>query len=148
MARRTYGEDRRKTVKRSLEDKEVIESFIENLGGETKSGNLLESEEGSDEVEATAKYMLVHPYEGGNFSEALMRGEEVTAKVELYVELEGSETEVYEGHVTYDAGGIFNPRSVVGIEEDSEDERSVFDRENEEMVDEDIEAGSRAAMTD
>jgi hypothetical protein len=147
MARRTYGEDRRKTVERSVEDREVIESFIEELGAEKDSENVLEPGNNPGGVEATARYRLVHPYEGGNFSEALMHGDEVTARVELYVELEESEAEVYTGHVTYDAGDIFHPRSVVEMEE-TEDEESEFDLEDEDIVDEDMEAGSRAAMTD
>ncbi|MFB6241649.1 MAG: hypothetical protein ABEJ36_02490 [Candidatus Nanosalina sp.] len=150
MARRTYGEDRRKTVERSVDDREVIEAFVEELGAETHAENVLEGEADPEELEATARYELVHPYEGGNFADALMRGEEVTARVEFYVEPESSETVVYEGHVTYDAADIFHPASVVGL-----DEVEGSGQDHDDMSDgSDIDVGSEpdsdpaVAMTD
>lgn len=132
MARRTYGEDRKRTVERSVEDRDVIESFIEELGAELNSESALSSDRDAEDIEATAMYELVHPYEGKNFEDALIHGEEVTARVEFYVELGGSETEVYDGHVTYEAGDIFNPASVVGMEEQDPDFQTGQDGRSEE----------------
>ena len=104
------------------------------MGAEIKTESILDSEESAGDIEATAMYDLVHPYEGKNFEDALIHGEEVTARVRFYVELGGSETEVYNGHVTYEAGDIFNPASVVGMEEQNQDFQSGQPVPSEETV--------------
>ncbi len=116
MAKRSYVEDDRKTVKRSIQDRRVIEKFAEELGAEIKPERLLDGEVNPENIEAVARYRLVHPYEAENFSYALMYGEEAAAQVKLFVELPGAETQVYTGEISYNAGDIFNPASVVEME--------------------------------
>ncbi len=76
-----------------------------------------------------------------------MRGERVIARVELEVEGIGRETEVYEGHVTYDAADIFNPGEVFLEDEKDEAEDNMSEevgarKENVASVD------SRSAQVD
>lgn len=142
MARRTYGENERTTVERGVKDRAVIEAFVNELDGSSSAEEVLESADNSEAIEATARYSLVHPYEGENFSEYLMRGEDVTARVEFYVEAEGSETEVYTGHVSYDARDIFSPASVAGLEDDSPEEGLIMSSGEE------VSAESQMAQTD
>lgn len=147
MARRTYGEDERKTVKRSINDKELLESFMAELGVPESSRGHLEMNNPDQDISGVASYRLIHPYEAGNFPEYLMRGEQVTARVELEVEGIGRETEVYEGHVTYDAAEIFNPGEVFLEDEKDESEENMREeigtrKENVASVD------SRSAQVD
>jgi hypothetical protein len=148
MARRTYGENRKKTVERSVKDIEVIESFLAELGVEKGQENFLEEERDSGEVEATARYQLVHPYEGENFRDALMYGDDVTARVEFLVDHDGSELEVYTGHITYDAHDIFDPASMAGVESEGPlSEEGRCDVSNIEAG-ESVDTGSAAALND
>ena len=146
MARRTYGENERTTVERDVKDMEVIEAFVEELDGSSSAEEVLEDIDDTRVVKATAEYSLIHPYEGENFSEYLIRGEDVTARVEFYLGPEKSDAEVYTGHVSYDARDIFSPAAVVGMHEDivkDSMEESLIERDDESAA-----SGSQLAETD
>lgn len=142
MARRTYGENERTTVERDVEDREIVEAFVDELDGYSSAEEVLEGVEDAENIKATARYNLVHPYDGKNFSDHLIRGDDVTARVEFYVEPEKSETEVYTGHVSYDARDIFSPAAVVGMEDDSSGKNLI------ESGGEEVSAKSQMAQTD
>lgn len=145
MTKRTYGQNERKTVERSIEDEKVLEAFVDELGPEKNSEKLLEDVDRSDSFTAVAEYSLVHPYDGENFATYLMHNEEVTASVKLSIEASEGRREVYGGEITYDAVDIFSPREVVDLHEESLEGQEV---PSGEVTVDDSESGVEMAETD
>ena len=109
---RDYTQDGRRTVERSIEDRNVLEGFIDALRTEKSGDELLDA---VDETEASVdvRYQLMHPYDGENFSRYLTGNEEVAARVDLYAG--GGRTESLSGTVTAGAQNIFSPEEVADI---------------------------------
>jgi hypothetical protein len=109
MARRTYQEKNKASVKHNIEDEKALEKFIAKLENDKEAMRVKELLESANSFEASASYELDRPYEGENFWRySLPDNEKVSAHVLLCIEIGENEMQ-YEGRVYDNAYEIFQP---------------------------------------